>query len=272
MPTVPSALRNLDDGRHRAELYRMWASGHDAGLAHPRVLEMMSPRETAPAERVRTWLLNGTRRGVSPGDIVRAPDAPFEDFERALLALGDESGSLDQALRLLGDFYTRKHQLMGWVKKQMAYPLVTGLAACFIAPLPLLVFGRPAEYAIAAFSAAALALLAAGSLVTAVAAAFGRRPALARARMARALATAVEAGLPLDRAVRLAGEASAHPEIRAFVGRATDRQLGTRSLGDSLAACPHLTPDFIAVLATAEATGDFTPLARLAELYEDGFR
>ena len=103
MPTVLSALRALDDGRHRAELYRMWASGHDAGLAHPRVLEMMGPRETAPAERVRTWLLNGTRRGVSPGDIVRAPDAPFEDFERALLALGDESGSLDQALRLLGE-------------------------------------------------------------------------------------------------------------------------------------------------------------------------
>jgi type II secretory pathway component PulF len=48
--------------------------------------------------------------------------------------------------------------------------------------------------------------------------------------------------------------------------------LATASLSESLAGCPHLTPEFVAVLATAEHTGDFTPLRRLAELYEDGFR
>ncbi|HUH13612.1 MAG TPA: type II secretion system F family protein, partial [Longimicrobiales bacterium] len=91
-------------------------------------------------------------------------------------------------------------------------------------------------------------------------------------RMARALATAVAAGLPLPRAVRLAADASANPDIRAFVGALGEQRLATASIGDSLAGCPHLTPELAAVLATAERTGDFGPLARLATMYEDGFR
>lgn len=267
------AFRALEDGRHRAELYRMWARGHDAGLAHPASLEMMGERESPPAEKARQWLLRGTRRGVGIADAVRPADAPFEDLERALLTFGDESGHLDDALRLLGDFFTAKHRLMLQVKKELTYPLFTGIAACFIAPLPILFLGGPAfAYIVTALAGVAWILLGAGALITAVATRFGRKPALARARMARALATAIEAGLPLPRAIRLAAEASAHPEIRAYVHRATDRGLGTRSIGESLAGCPHLTPEFLGVLDTAERTGDFKPLARLAELYEDGFR
>jgi hypothetical protein len=33
-----------------------------------------------------------------------------------------------------------------------------------------------------------------------------------------------------------------------------------------------LTPDFHGTLHVVEKTGDFGPLRRLAELYEDGFR
>lgn len=70
----------------------------------------------------------------------------------------------------------------------------------------------------------------------------------------------------------LAADASAHPEIISFVLRATDRQLGTRSIIEALDGCPHLTQEFAAVLDTAKRTGDFAPVRRLAELYEDGFR
>lgn len=273
MPTSAlSAFRALDEGRHRAELYRMWAQGHRAGLSHPASLEAMGARESPATERARQWLLRGTGRGVGIDDLVRPADAPFEDFERALLAFGDEAGALDDALRLLGDFYTSKHRLMLEVRKQLAYPLFTGLAACFIAPLPLLFFQETGLYLITALAGVAWILLGSGALVAAIAARFGRAPALARARMARALAAAIQAGLPLDRAVRLAADASAHPGIRAFVARASDRRLATSSISDSLRGCPHLTPEFLGVLATAEATGDFSPLARLAELYEEGFR
>lgn len=251
----------------------MWASGHHAGLTHPAILETMGPRESAPTEAIRSWMLEGTRGGESVADRVKAGGDRFEDFERSLLTFGDEAGQLDQALRLLGDFYTRKHRLMLHVKKELAYPVVTGLAACFIAPLPILiVVGNAGAYLAAALTGVALVLLGGGALIAAVATRYGRRPAMARARFARALATGIQAGLTLPRAVRLAADASAHPEIVAHVRRATDRQLGTTSITDSVADCPHLTPELLAVLRTAEETGDFQPLERLAELYEDGFR
>jgi type II secretory pathway component PulF len=161
---------------------------------------------------------------------------------------------------------------MLWVKKKMAYPFFTGLAACFIAPFPLLFFGHVKSYVVAAFGAAALLLLSAGGVVASVAASFGRRPPLARARMARALATAIEAGLPLPRALRLAADASANAEIRAHVMRFSEVQLAGMSISDAMKGCPHITPDFAAIIATAERTGDFAVVAKLAALYEDGFR
>jgi type II secretory pathway component PulF len=267
-----AAFSALDDGRHRAEFYRMWTVGHSAGFPHPKSLETMGRRPSPDTERVRKWLLDGTTRGRSIAELLRSGGARFEEFERALLTQGEESGRLDDALRLLGEFYTKKHQLMLWVKKKMAYPLFTALAACFIAPLPLLFMGRTVAYVVFAFAAAALLLGASGGLIAAVAARYGRKPPLARARMARALSTAIEAGLTLPRAVRLAADASASPEIRAFVQRQSEKQLSARSMAVSLAACPHLTPDFLGMLDVAERTGDFTPLARLAELYEKGFR
>ena len=232
----------------------------------------MGVRESPVTEAARQWLLQGTRRGASVSELVNTGGQQFEEFERTLLVLGDESGQLEKSLRLLGDFYARKHKLMLWVRKQMAYPFFTALAACFIAPFPLLFFGNTTAYLISALSCAAVLLLASQSFIAAVAARYGRKPPLARARMARALATAIEAGLTLPRAVRLAADASANAEIRSFVNRISEQRLATTSISKSLAGCPHLTPEFVGMLATAEHTGDFTPLSRLAELYEDGFK
>ncbi len=272
MTSFLAAFRELDDGRHRAELYRMWAAGHSAGFAHPKSLELMGERESPRTEAVRQHLLRGTGRGNDLASLVRTTSEPIDEFEAALITLGEESGQLDDALRLLGDFYTRKHQLMLWVKMQMAYPLITALAACFVAPLPLLVFGHTGAYLGMALSGVALLLLGSHTIIAMAATRYGRKPPLARARMARALATAIEAGLTLPRAIRLAATASANPAIRAFVDRIGEGQLATASVGDSLAGCPHLTPEFVATIATAEHTGDFTPLTRLADMYEDGFR
>ncbi|MEX0894048.1 MAG: type II secretion system F family protein [Gemmatimonadota bacterium] len=267
-----AAFGALDEGRHRAEFYRMWGAGYAAGLTHPDSLATMGARESPSTEEMRRWLLRGTERGRELASLTREGGARFEAFERTLLTLGEESGSLDEALRLLAEFYTRKHRLMLWVKKQMAYPVFTLLAACFVAPLPLLVIGHTGAYVLSALAGVTLLLLAAGTLIGAVAVHYGRKPPLARARMARALATAIQAGLPLPRAIRLAADASGQPAIAGFVERIGERRLAGGSIGASLAGCPHLTPEFMAVLATAEATGDFGPLMRLAELYEDGFR
>lgn len=243
-----------------------------AGFAHHKAFETMGPRQSVLTEEIRQWLLAGTKRGRPLEEVVKAGARRFEEFERALLTLGEESGSLEEALRLLADFYMKKHLLMQWVKKQMVYPVFTGLAACFIAPFPLLFFGHPGAYAMTAGSGVLILLSSAGGMIAAAAARYGRQPAMARARMARALTTAIEAGLTLGRAMRLAADASANPEIRAFIARIGERELSTQSIGESLSGCPHLTPEFVAIVATAERTGDFSGLAKLADLYEDGFR
>jgi type II secretory pathway component PulF len=262
----------LDEGRHRAEFYRLWAAGFASGMTHPQSLTLMGPRESRRTESARAWLLSGSERGEDVASLVASGGDRFDDLERAILTLGDESGRLDVALAALASFQHGRHRLMLRLRKRMAYPLFTALAACFVIPFPLLFFGDARAYLTAALGAAALLFLSADRLVAALVARYGRKPVLVRARLARALASAVEAGLPLPRAVRLAADASGDGRVRGFVGRVTDARLATAPLSETLAGCPHLTPEFMATLATAEETGDFSALTRLAELYEDGFR
>jgi type II secretory pathway component PulF len=271
MTSAAAAFRALDDSRHRAEFYRMWHAGVSAAFTHPQALDSMGSRESPGVEDARRWLLSGVTRGRGVAETVRASGERFDDFERALLTLGEESGRLEDTTRQLGEYFMRKHRFMLWVKKQMAYPMMTTLAACFIAPFPLLFFGHTRAYLISAFGAVAMLLVAGGGLVLAASKTYGRKPIVARALFTRALAMAIEAGLPLDRALRLAADASANDEIRAFFDGQSSRALGERSMAATLAACPHATPELIAVIDTAERTGDFGAVTRLADLYDDGF-
>lgn len=271
MTAFLAAWQQLDDGRDRAEFYRMWRVGASAGFTVPRALETMGPRAAPQVEALRQWLMEGTRRGKDVAHLVSSGRARFDAFESALLLLGVETGRLEDSLRLLADFYTRKHRLMLWVRKQMAYPLFTVLAATAIAPLPLLFSGRSTAYLGIVLSGLAGWMLGGGALVMALANHYGRKPALVRARLARALATAIETGLPLASAVRLAADASADDSVKEFVRAIDERTLSTQPVTAMLADCPHMTPDFLGVLQVAEATGNFGVVTRLADLYEDGF-
>lgn len=271
MNHLSAAIRQLDEERHRAEFYRMWHTALRAGFTHPKSMETMGARQSRRTEDARRWLLAGTSRGRDLASLVQTGGDRFDDFERALIAVGEESGGMEETLHHLGAFYSRKHKLMLWVKKRMAYPLFTAMAACFVAPVPLLYLGHVRAYLICAVAGCLVLLFSAETIVSAVAARYGRKPLLARARMANALATAIGAGITLPRAVRLAAGASANTRIQRFVDSLDDYRLATSSLSESLTDCPHLTPDFLAILATAERTGDFTLLRRLADLYDDGF-
>ena len=222
MSSFLGAWRALDAGRDRSEFYRMWRVGMSAGFTVPKTLETMGPREAPHVEAARRWLLEGTRRGAGVADVVKEGGARFESFERALLVLGDEAGTLEESLRLLAEFYARKHRLMLHVRKQMTYPLFTGIVATFVAPFSLLYFGHVLAYATIVCVGLACWTFAGGAIVLAVANMYGRTPAMVRARLARALATAVEAGLPLGRAIRLAADASADASVQQL--RAIDRR------------------------------------------------
>lgn len=272
MRSMTAVLRAFDDGRDRSELYRSWRAGVAAGLTHPAILSTIGPTKGLTAD-ARRYLLEGTTRGEDLARLVRRRPALFEPFEAALLTLGAESGALEQTLDALGEFFFRQYRMMLAVKKRMAYPMFVGLVATFLAPLPLVFMGQARAYA----AAAVMGLIAwarfGGSLLAGRAQAYQRRPPYLRARLARALATAIEAGLPLGRATTLAVRASGSPGLIEHVRRFDERALTSQPLSRTLEGAPGITPEFSSSLEVAERTGDYsTTLRRLAELYEDGFQ
>ncbi|MGD0484152.1 MAG: type II secretion system F family protein [Gemmatimonadales bacterium] len=271
--SLAGAFQDLDIGRHKAELYRMWLAGYHAGLEHPHVLETLGPFGRSPAtEALRQYLLAGTKRRQGIATLVRAKPAHFAPFEAALLILGEETGALEQCLRLLADYFAAEHRMMLWVKQKMTYPLIEMLAAAVIGPLPLLFTRHPALYLPAAAAGLAAASLAGGSILMTVARYYSRQPKLVRARLARALTIAVEAGLPLGRAVELAVAATDDPGIAAHVRAIPARTIGAQPLARTFTGCPKIPREMVATMVTADTTGDYTgTLKKLAELYDGDY-
>lgn len=271
-PTTAALLRSFEDGRPRAEFYRMWQLGVRAGLTHPAILRTLGPfRGTTRA--IHAHVLAGTTAGRDIATLVRERRHLFEPFEAALLAMAEESGRMEPVLGALGEFHERQYRMMLAVQKHLAYPAFVSLVAVWIWPLPMVFRGQTGAYVIAvAVGMAAWLLLGAGALAKR-AQRYQRRPGFVRARLARTLATALEAGLPLGRAVRLAAEASGEPALVRHVARFDEHTLSTQALERTLAGAPTVTPDLLGAVRVAERTGDLaTTFGRMAQLYEDGFR
>jgi type II secretory pathway component PulF len=197
----------------------------------------------------------------------------FEPFERALLAMGEESGKLENVLTHLADFHTRQYRLILKVKQWLAYPMFVSLVAVVLLPLPLVFQGRVSAYWTSVISGLIAWFFLGGVLLARLAQRFQQRPAYVRARFARTLAMCIAAGLALPRAALLAAGAAGHEALIGHVRAVGERRLGEQPLSVSLAGAPTLTPDFHGALLVAEKTGDYaTTVGRLADLYEDGFR
>ncbi|HSJ08255.1 MAG TPA: type II secretion system F family protein [Longimicrobiales bacterium] len=270
MPTIGHARQAIADARSRAELYRMWHTGFHAGLHHARTLEAVGQRTESPAtEAFRTALIAGFDRRSTLSAIVADHAALTQPFERAVLALGDEAGSLQASLATLATHFAAEHSLLRTVWSKLTYPLVTSFAAIMVAPLGLLIGGRTTAYLVIVATGFTLWYAFGGSAVAALARRYANRPAFMLARLARALAGGVEAGLPLDRVIALAAASTGHPRVIAHVRALSARQLAAQPLSETFAGCPAVPFEMIAALRVAEASGDFsTGLRKLAELYD----
>ena len=268
---IAAVLRAFDDGRDRSEFYRGWRTGLSAGLTHPKILAEVTALGGTTRE-VRDHLLDGTRAGHDISRLVRQKPHLFEPFEVALLTMAEESGKLELVLGELADFHFRQFKLVLKVKKWMSYPMFVSLFAVVALPLPLVFQGRVTAYWLAAGSGLVAWFTLGGLVLARLAQRYQRRPAFVRARFARTLSACIESGLPLGRSVVLAADASGDAGLARHVRRQGDRQLAQQPLSVTLAGAPTVTPDFTGILLVAEQTGNFAPLRRLAELYEDGFR
>lgn len=228
------ALRAARSGRDKAAFYRAWHLSQRAGVRRP--------------------------EGAAPW-----PPVPFES---ALLALGEESGKLEECLRLLADYFTAEDRMMLKVIKKATYPMFVALAAAVIGPLPLVAQGKTGAYLVTALVGLALWATAGGSLLLATTKWYLARPKFVLGRLLRALTYAIEAGLPLGRATTLAADATGDEGVIAHIRKAGAHS-ATQPLAQTFAGCPHVPFTAIAAMQVADASGDYGgTLKKLAELVE----
>ena len=269
MATIGQARAAVAEAKARAEMYRLWHAGHHAGLTHAAVLDTMGPRQSARAEEWRQKLIEGAKARRSVTQIVRQNPSLTQPFESALLTFGEESGSLEQALRSLGEHFEGEHRMLLKLWSKLTYPLLVSLVAILIAPLPLVVQGGVRTYWILVGIGLTLWYGLGGTVVDLMARRYANRRQFVLGRLGRALANGIEAGLPLERVVTLAAQVTGHPTIIAHVNRLPAKERGSRAISEIFEGCALVPPEMISAMRVGELSGDYSgSLRKMAELYD----
>ena len=271
--TVLGALRRLDESRYRAELYRGWGTALGAGLTHGVALEQIGRLHSGRTEEARRYLVVGAQQGRPVAALVKARPGLFEPFEAAILAAGEESGTLLTSLRLLAEHYARDFRRMLRVRLLMGYPVYAGVLASFVITQPFLSRGGWKAYVIAIAGALAAFLLLGGVVLTLFANFIGAGASYTLPRFARTLATGLHAGLPLGRAVRFAVDVSGSPVLRAHLAKRSEREIATMPLAALFEGCRAVPAACLTQMRVADATGDYLhTLGRYADSLEEDRR
>jgi type II secretory pathway component PulF len=272
--TLLAAHKAVVDSERRAAFYRSWQAAFGMGATHPNALKNLGLKfGSGDTERLRVYLGDAIeKRSTLTEALKRAPKGLLAPFEGALLKLGEETGSLDKSLRMLADWFTGQHRLLVKLWGKSAYPLFLTLFAAVALPLPLVFLGHTKQYLMIAGAGVALWWTFGGTVVYLPAKFAAGRGKWVRARLARSLTTAIEAGAPLDRALDLALAAAASPELEACVKRVPIAKRRAQPLSLTLSGCPGIPAELIAAIQVAEQTGNWSDsVGRLGQLYEDGF-
>jgi len=251
----------------------MWYAGCSAGLPHPVALTAAGDfSRSRVVGTLHKHLLEGTRRRESLAALTRVRPDLLAPFEAALIELGEETGRLEEIFKLLGDYFQAEYRMVLSIKRKMSYPMINALAAIFIAPFPILFFGNSALYLLTVAGGLVMAVSLGGTLLRSVARWYGGKREFVLARLCRALALAVEAGLPLDRVVDLGVKAADDPRLAAHVKGMTVRERGTQTLASTLGGPGILPHEVLAALRVADETGNYRDtMKRLATLYDGDY-
>jgi type II secretory pathway component PulF len=265
--TVLGALRDLDESRHRAELYRAWSTGMSAGFAEQFSLEQIGRINSPRTEELRRYMLVSFQQGREIGPLVSSRPRLFEPFEGAILAAGGPAG-LPTAVPLLADYYAREYRHALKVRSLMGYPIFLGVAAAFGLTTPFLHRGGIEAYLFAIGGAVVALLLMGGIPISIIANIVAGRRAFGFPRFVRALAIGAQVGLPPGRIVRLAVDVSGNGELRQHIAKRSQRQLNIIPMSTLFEGCRLVPKDLIGQMKVAEATGEY---AALLKLYADEF-
>jgi len=247
----------------------MWFAGYSAGLPHSTVFTTAGEFHRSPTVReLRRVLLDGLRQRQTITETLRHHQHLLEPLEFAMLQMGEESGKLEETLEMLGEHFNAEHRAMLEVKRKLAYPMASAIAAIFIAPLPIIFFGNALLYLAIVASETLVALSIGGAVLAAAANRYRSKPKVVLARFCRTLALTVEAGLGLDRVAEFAVLAADNAELTEYWNRLPRDRKSGQSLAAMFASSRIIPRTVTAALEIADVSGDYNGTVRkLAELY-----
>jgi general secretion pathway protein F len=251
--------------RLRAQTYEQLAAMIGAGVSIERALTVLSESGSFGRRRREFQrILKEVQRGNPFGEALGRATSLVPPLDRAVLSVGEQSGRLEETLKLLAQSCHRNAALLGEMISNLAYPLVVIHVALLVFPIahiqaivlegdftPFLMqklraFGM--LYGAVLIAVYILPWLVGGSAKSLFASLLRPVPVLGRglhqlalARVAFALDVQLAAGVPVLDAWPLAGElcgsASLHREIRSWQKElargATPGEMAARSRGFS---------------------------------------
>jgi type II secretory pathway component PulF len=265
--TVLGALRDLDEDRHRAELYRAWGVGLGAGLTNQFSLEQIGRIDFPRVDEVRRYLLVGLHQERAVGPLVKARPNLFDPFDAAILAAADDTQKLSTSLGLLADYYAREYRRKLKVRGLMGYLVFLGILGSFSLTIPFLHRGGTQAYLKAVVAAIVAFLLLGGIPLSIAAAIIAQRQVYALPRFARALAIGSAAGIPRGRVVQLAVDVSGSSELRRHITKRSERELNLMPMAVLFEKCRAVPPELLGQMSVADASGEY---AAVFEQYAAG--
>ncbi len=273
MTSLSSALLELDLPRHKSEFYNSWRLGYHAGLPHGRTLATVGDfKRSRTVAKIRNALLRGAERKQTVGQVLKDNLKLFDSFEGGVLALAEESGGFEEALGLLAGYFAAEYRAVQTVKRWLAYPMATGVAAIFVVSFPVLFFGDVVRYVLIVSAELVAAFLFAGAILSRVARWHRSRREFVVGRFCRALAMGVEAGLPLAKVTEFAVAAAGHPDLTTHLEKTPRLERGRQPLAKTFAGSSVLPFEVLAALEVADTTGNYgDTLGKLARLYDGNY-
>lgn len=274
--------------RDLAIFYRQFAALLDAGVPLRQsfdALGLQSSNGTLKRCLQKIWAC--IEAGGTLGEGMALFPWIFRDNQRALIAAGELTGTLDVMCRRIAEFLEHEHAFRQNIIKEATMPLITFAMAFLLPPLYLVVVqGNGREY----FNEAVFPLLAttgtifgiyvAGKVLTQVKVAYdfvlANLPAIgptvrlvSLARFARTLSTLYSAGVSVPTAIKYSAEASGNAWMASRMVTTIGMMEAGYGIVDSLVNTRMFPPIVISMLGIGETTGSIdTMMDKIAGHFE----
>lgn len=265
--------------------FRQLSTMVSSGLTIDRAVSTAGVGVLPEAQRIAQKFLTGRTLSQCFSDYPHL----FSEYDVAIVATGETSGTLDTQLKVLAGELEQTHKLVQTLKAKLFYPVFVAHMAVFIPPLVLLVKDGPQAYFQLVLSTLLPIYLVMGigylgyrlgsstgtfryvidTLLAWVPVLGGVLKVLALTRFVRALSHLVEAGTLPYHAFQVAARACGNGWVRSRLYSAY-RKLGQdRRLSEWMELSLLFPPTVVSLVASGEETGQMGPMvAKAAEILE----